>query len=332
MRYLSPNSELQNEKSEKISNPLRKISNPLPRGFELPRQEMANFSQDWSYSAEQMIPAPASRWLQPIYEATTAIRALPGDKRTNGFESSVDLAGVSRGFDRIDRPACEPVTEPAWKQVCDQLGSLGVQLVSDTDRNIPRDRAFRLKSSNPLSNPLLHVGVEDSKTERISARKTAGNAEFSTHSNNARSDTHNEPIKSSSNTLETFVRGGDGFRGKRPEDSFSNGDFDAIFRQNRNLQPTNNQKPYAQVREGSNQTEDIDISDGDASEFDEEEDVDFESLFALPELDLPISRDGISSSDLQTPTAAEIGQAQAEDSDLRQVRKWIEEKTIPNGG
>ena len=52
--------------------------------------------------------------------------------------------------------------------------------------------------------------------------------------------------------------------------------------------------------ESSIQAEKDEISEEDTSEFDEEEDVAFESFFALPELDLPISREGTTSSDLPT--------------------------------
>ena len=124
-------------------------------------------------------------------------------------------------------------------------------------------------------------------------------------------------------------RNEDGFRGGGQEGSTSHIDFAENLKQNRDLQPTNTHKSNEEVKEILTQANNDDLSEGDTSDCDEEDDVDFESLFALPELDLPISRDGMSSSDLQTPTAAEFSQAQTEDSDLRQVREWIDQKHTP---
>lgn len=54
-----------------------------------------------------------------------------------------------------------------------------------------------------------------------------------------------------------------------------------------------------------------------------------EPFFAMPDLDIPISREGMSTDDLLTPSAAEFRAAQAEDAELQQLREWVGSKTAP---
>ena len=52
-------------------------------------------------------------------------------------------------------------------------------------------------------------------------------------------------------------------------------------------------------------------------------------LFMTPELDLPISREGLSVSDLETPSVAEFVAAQLADTDLSQLREWVVQNKTP---
>ena len=55
-----------------------------------------------------------------------------------------------------------------------------------------------------------------------------------------------------------------------------------------------------------------------------------EDNFSFPILDLPISRDSLNSDSFSIPTAEEFSTAQAEDSELKQVRQWLDKKQSPS--
>ena len=100
-----------------------------------------------------------------------------------------------------------------------------------------------------------------------------------------------------------------------------------------NRKPTNSWQDKGHQHYISTQDEDDCVSEWEASEFDEEEEDEnfgFEALFAAPEIDLPIAREGITINDLETPTAVEFAQAQSEDSDLQLVRDWILQGKTPS--
>ena len=71
----SPNSALWTQINDKVSQPLRKRSEPL-RGYELPRLETANFTQDLSYSVEKTIPSSVPRFQRPVRDETTTNRSF----------------------------------------------------------------------------------------------------------------------------------------------------------------------------------------------------------------------------------------------------------------
>ena len=103
---------------------------------------------------------------------------------------------------------------------------------------------------------------------------------------------------------------------------------DSIFKR----KPINNSQEKREQYYISTQEEDDCVSEWETSEFEEEEDDEkfgFEELFAAPEIDLPIAREGITINDLETPTADEFAQAQLEDSDLQLVRDWILQSKSP---
>ena len=51
---------------------------------------------------------------------------------------------------------------------------------------------------------------------------------------------------------------------------------------------------------------------------------------ALPLIDLPISRDGLTADSFSIPTANEFSAAQLEDPELKQMRSWLDQKQCPS--
>ena len=97
-----------------------------------------------------------------------------------------------------------------------------------------------------------------------------------------------------------------------------------ISGQSRDLQPTNNQKTHEKANDASIQEGEDGISETNTSDFDDEDNDNFESFFTLPKIDQPISREGMSLRDWHTITAAEFEQAKAVNSEEHLIRKLID--------
>ena len=320
----SLNSVLRSEINEKVSQPLRKSSEPL-RGCELPRLETVNFSQDLSYSMEQTIPSSAPRLQRPVRDESASNRSSRSEKRSDWFAPPAETVEDSPQLDRICSSGHETRSIPARKAASIQLGSMSNRNTNEAERNVPENEQQESKVSEPL--PIAQAEV--ARIWPISASFTAGNADFSTHSEIGQSISRTEIENTPTNQSIPVFRGEDGFRGNGFGVPTSKAEVAEILGPNRDFQPTYNHTTHEHAVESTIQAEEDEMSEEDTSEFDEEEDVAFESFFALPELDLPISREGTSTSDLQTPTATEFRLAQEEDPDLRRVRDWIEQDQAP---
>ena len=127
---------------------------------------------------EKTIPSSVPRFQRPEKDETTTTRPSRSEKRSDWFGPSAETAEDSPQLERICSSGHETRSIPARKAASIQLGSWGNRNTSDTERNIPEDELRESKVSEPL--PIAQA--EDARIGPISASLTAGNADFSTHS------------------------------------------------------------------------------------------------------------------------------------------------------
>ena len=164
------NSVLVTQINEKVPEPLRKSSEPQPRGCEIFRTETVNFNQDLSDSARQMIPSSAPRSLQREREETSAIRPSRGEKWSNRLETAAESVEDSAQLDRIASPVRETRSSPARKAAAIQLGSRSNRNSDDRDRNSPESDEQVAMASNPSSEiPRVPTSARCSSTAELSS-------------------------------------------------------------------------------------------------------------------------------------------------------------------
>ena len=163
----SLNSVLRSEINERVSQPLRKSSEPQPRGCELPRSEFVHFTQDLSYSVEQTIPPSAPRCHRPEKDETTTNRPSRSEKRSGGFGPSAERVEDSPRLDRNGSAIRDPRSSPAWKAASLQLDSIFNRNSNDSMIYGSRNGVRLQKISNPSTNKR---GIPVSATSTNSAK------------------------------------------------------------------------------------------------------------------------------------------------------------------